>query len=646
VVTFTEVSGENAYSTTSDLNGDYSLFLPYTKFQVNVDLEGYTSSPREDVRIYDLPYEGLALWDVPLVPTDITVQGYIFNDIDGNGARDEGENGVPGMEITFTSMDDVETTFTTDGSGMFSVLLPPDIYNVYGLSFLNGRPSMGYLNELRIDLGDVMTGQEWPAVKARRVSGTVFYRDTDGELFMDPPEGDEIIFARTDGGEISTVYSRGTYYIDLPHYEYYISSRFTTEEYGMEMTYRINEQLTFNSTTQASDMALEFEKNREYTFKIDLVKDYQHELDMSPKETVRLEYYIENVGNEPYTVDVSVSEKPNGWTVELPMGEGISLGIGERVTRWLNLTSPMDPEFTNSIIFQGESDQNSKNTFQVQVDTPPSFRFDLSFDIPKVLGVDYDEMRVFNITVSNLGNGEDVVNIQMDVEDNGLGIWDVEWEGEPGFPAGGENASLLPLGERRYAITVRTPVSDDSLFYNEKLTLTFTGKNRIGDTAEQKVVFEVRKPNLVLPPGFLKLTNRRLDDPLLNRTVEANVTVKSLDRDARGVNVSLKIDGIVVAEGVIPYIPQDGTAYTRIRFNITEFNITEDDFHNLEVFVDPYDDIDETNDFDNAGFWKNVVIGETPEGGLDINWRIVIFAFVVIFISLAIIAYRQRTQPI
>jgi hypothetical protein len=306
----------------------------------------------------------------------------------------------------------------------------------------------------------------------------------------------------------------------------------------------------------------------------------------------------------------------------------------------------MDPEFTNSIIFQGESDKNSKNTFQVQVDTPPSFRFDLSFDIPNVLGVDYDEMRVFNITVSNLGNGEDVVNIQMEVEDNGLGEWGVEWEGEPEFPAGGENVSLLPLGERKYAVTVRTPVSDDSPFYNERLTLTFTGKNRIGDVLKEKVVFEVRKPNLVLPPGFLKLTNRRLDDPVLNRTVEANITVKSLERDARGVNVSLKIDGIVVAEGVIPYIPQDGTGYTRVRFNVTDFNITEDDFHNMEVFIDPYDDVDETNDFDNAGIWKNVVIGDTPEGGLDINWRIIIFALVVIVVSLAIIAYRQRTQPI
>jgi hypothetical protein len=224
--------------------------------------------------------------------------------------------------------------------------------------------------------------------------------------------------------------------------------------------------------------------------------------------------------------------------------------------------------------------------------------------------------------------------------------WEIEWEGEPTFPVEGVNASLIPKGIRRYAITVMTPEGDDTSFFNEDLVITFTGKNRIGDVVKKQVILEVRKPNLVLPPGFLKLTNRRLDDPVLNKTVEANITVKSLYKDAKGVNVTLKIDNNVVAEGVIPYIPQDGIGSTRIRFNITDYNITEDDFHKMEVFVDPYDTVKETDDFDNAGIWYNVVIGQTPESDLEINWRIVIFFILVIVIALGIIAYRQRTQPI
>jgi hypothetical protein len=210
----------------------------------------------------------------------------------------------------------------------------------------------------------------------------------------------------------------------------------------------------------------------------------------------------------------------------------------------------------------------------------------------------------------------------------------------------GVNASLLPKGVRKYAITVYTPEGDESSLYGEELVITFTGKNRIGDVVKKQVKLEVRKPNLVLPPGFLKLTNRRLEDPVMNKTIEANITVKSLHRDVKGVNVTLKIDDDVVAEGVIPYIPQDGTGYARIRFNVTDFNITEDDFHKFEVYVDPYDNVDETDDFDNAGIWYNIVIGQTPSSELEVNWRIVIFAVLVIVVALGIIAYRQRTQPI
>ncbi|MBN1539652.1 MAG: hypothetical protein JW939_05860, partial [Candidatus Thermoplasmatota archaeon] len=235
---------------------------------------------------------------------------------------------------------------------------------------------------------------------------------------------------------------------------------------------------------------------------------------------------------------------------------------------------------------------------------------------------------------------------QMDPRPEDIEGWEVEWEGSTDFPAAGENATLLPKGVRRYAVTVWTPAGSNSSLYNEKLTLTFTGKNRGGDLVKKAVTLEVNKPNLVLPPGFLKITNRRLDDAVLNRTVEANITVRSLHRDAHSVNVSLMVDGDVVAEGIIPYIPQGGTGATRVRFNVTDHNITEDEFHTFEVLIDPYNTIKETDDFDNAGIWYNVVIGKTPQSTLEVNWRIVIFAIIVILVALGIVAYRQKSQPI
>ncbi|MGA1872190.1 MAG: STT3 domain-containing protein [Thermoplasmatota archaeon] len=647
-VTFTPVGGGAPISTVSDFNGDYSLKVPFTQLQISVDAEGYKSTPREDVAAIDLPLDGLALWDVPLVPEDVQVRGKLFYDEDLDGIRDEEELPVSGFELTFLSMDDQEFRTRTAADGSFEIGLMPDIYIVRGMSYSNGQPSIGYLSELNINMGDDLSDEEWSAVPARRVSGTVLYRNTVGELIYEPPEGEDIIFTSSDGGgEIVAKYTKGTFVVDLPFKRYYVTSRFVTEEFGMDMSYRIGREVNFNSSTRADDLAFEFEKSKEYTFQIDLVRDFEHEIEMAAQDTVRLQYYIENVGNEPFSVTVDVNEKPDGWIVEFPMGSDIHLDIGERVTRWVNITSPMEPDFTNSLIFQGESDQNTKNTFQVQIETPASYRFNILFDIPDVLGVDYGETRIFNLTVDNLGNGEDVVNIQMSPMPQDIKSgWEVEWEGSPEFPVHGENVSLLPNGVRRYAITIRTPQGGNDSLYNEKLVITFTGKNRIGDVLKKQVTLEVRKPNLVLPPGFLKLTNRRLTDPVLNRTLEANITVRSLYRDSRSVNVSLLIDDEVVAEGVIPYIPQDGLGHTRLRFNVTDWNITEDEFHTFIVQVDPYNDKKETDDFDNAGIWYNVVVGETPQSDLEVNWRIVVFAVLVLVVAVGIIAYRQRTQPI
>jgi hypothetical protein len=414
------------------------------------------------------------------------------------------------------------------------------------------------------------------------------------------------------------------------------------------MRYSISERISVDDTTSPSDFSLKFEKVMEYSFKVDLINDFQHEIEMGQSDTVRLNYFIENVGNEPYTLTITSTEKPEGWIVELPDSEDIHLDIGERVIRQVNITTPKDPAFTNSLKFEGESSKGTKSTFQIQVDTPPSYKFEMDFDIPDVLGVGYGETRVFNLTVENLGSGEDVVNVQFQptLDDLPPG-WLVEWEGEPEFPVEGENVSLTPRGQRRYAITVFTPdVPEDDRRYNEKLTLTFVGKNRQGDVVKDSVTFQTVKPNLVLPSGYLKLSNRRLDDAVLNRTVEANITVRSLNRDASRVNVSLKIDGEIVAEGRIGYIPQNGVGSIRIRFNTTENNITENKFHTFEVVVDPYNNITETDDYDNVGIWYNVAVGDTPEDKVEINWRIVIFIVLILLIALGVIAYRQRNEPI
>ncbi|MFO8050600.1 MAG: carboxypeptidase regulatory-like domain-containing protein [Thermoplasmatota archaeon] len=647
-VTFTPTDPElEPVQVESDENGDYRAFVPFVELVVSIEDDGFKSEPREDNVVFDLPTVGHALFDVPLVPRDVPVQGRIFFDRDKSGEMEYGEKWISGMKLEFHPEQGRSIDLITDSNGSFDLELPPGIYNVKGFRYVDGKPDRGYLSNLNLNLGDELLDQLWAGVKAERVSGTVFYKDTDGEVHFDPPADIPIRFSYVDGGGVlETYHTDGTFSIDLPHYEYQVTSSFQIEEYGREVTYTLSESVDFNETSDAGTFAMEYTKNKLYTFQCNLVKDFQHELEMAPGETVRLDYYIENVGNEPFSVSMGTLEKPEGWIIEFPFGEDIELDIGEKVTRTMNITAPREPEFSNSIVLEGESDQGTKDTFQIQIATPSSHRFDLQFDIPEVIGVDYRETRVFNVTVLNMGSGEDVINIQMEQSSNEPSDWRVEWQGEPEFPEHGENASIVPYGVRKYTVTVFTPEGNENNLYNEELTLEFTGKNRRGDVVTKEVKLEVRKPNLVLPTGFLKLTNRRLNDPVLNTTVEANITIRSQYRDVSNVNVSLLVDGKEVAYGYVAYVPQDSNAYTRLRFNVTDNNITVDDFHTFEVVIDPNREIDETDEYDNNGVWKNVVVGETPSGRTEVNWRIVIFVILVILIAVGVIAYRERSQPV
>lgn len=648
-ITFTPLEKDYPpLNVTTDENGEYKALVPIDRLEVTVDIEGYQSRPREDLRIIDLIEDPLAFRDVAVLPDEVLVEGILIYDRDRDGEKDDDEKGYSSMDLTFTE-DDGSRYFTATGpDGGFSLRLPVGNYEVFGMRYSAGVPVAGYLNSINLDMGEDLVDQEWFAVPAGRFTGSLFYEDTDGVIQYElPQEEGEIDFISESRGAIMAEYDGSTFVVDLPFYDYQASSTITTSEYGMDMDYSISSFISVNEETGPESFSLEFVKRKDFSFEMDLVNDDEHELKMGPDSTVELTYYIENVGNEPITVTVDTSEKPEGWKTELPEGQGVNLSIGESVIKKLRIITPKEPSFFNSIIFKGDSEEGTSNTFQVQVYTPPSYRFDMDFDLPDVVGVGYNERRILNITVRNLGSGEDVVNLKMSPQPDEIEDWNILWEGSEEFPVSGENVSLTPRGQRKYAITIDTPeVEPDDQMFRESLTLTFTGKDRQGDVVKEEIRFEVRRPNLILPPEYLKLSNRRLEDPVMNRTVDANITVKSLYRDASNVNVSLKIDGEVVAEGVIDYIPQGGVGSVRVSFNTTENNITEDDFHTFEVVVDPYNRVRETDDYDNVGVWYNVVVGKTPSEDVEVNWRIVIFISLALLITLGVIAYRQKNEPI
>jgi hypothetical protein len=636
-MTFTSVSTGISYVTRADGTGDYRIMLPVDEYELVIGIPNYDPSPLPGYEIVDLnAYK--SLWDIQVEPRMDLIAPRV---IDWLGRP------VRGMDFEIRSASDPDVVFegVTDTMGYLDIEADPGEYNVLGLSYTDGSPRLGYVGRIDLDVGKDLTGT-WTVQNATRVRGTVFFTDTDGTLHGSITDMDEgmVWTHKGSSAEFKVQYVKGTYSLDLPFGDYTVSGSLENEEYGRTMTYKASGTVTVDGDSGAEDYAVEFAKSKLYTFKIDLINTWEHELMLSGGSVVRLEYYIENTGNEPFKVSVDNKEKPEEWKVEYPLAKDLSLAIGERVVRQMNITVPANPDFSNKILVEGTSDHSTTNNFQVDVKTPPSYNFRLGTDRPTRIGIGFSEQLVFNVTVDNIGTGEDVVLLRMDPLIEQIEGWTVQWEGKDTFPLQGENVSLTPGESRSYAVTVIAPPSASSKLSDE-LTLTFTGKNRLGDRGTTVATLVISKPNLVLPPGFIKLTNRKLDDAALNRTVEANITVMSQYRAVGKVNVTLFVDGLEIANGYIPFIPQDGTGNVRIRFNVTDLNITEDDYHSIQVSVDPQDLIDEENEFDNVDGWDNVVIGHVEDRSY-VNWRIVVFVAVVLLIAVAIIAYKQRTQPI
>ena len=635
-MTFTSISGEHEpINITTDANGDYEALLFVDEYELTVNVTDYLPLPREGYKIVDLTDEQV-LWDIQLEPVPNRIYVLVV----------DGDVPVVGMQFTIRdSMDrDKVHIGTTDDSGYLDMVVPPGLYNVFGMRYAGGQPSHGFMDRIDLDVAESIEG-EWNAVAAKRLAGTVFYKDTDKVLHRYLTSGRDMVWTHKETrSEIEVPYSAGTYQTDLPYGTYEVGGSITTQEYGMEMDYFASNTVIVNSEMDARDLSIEFQKSKLYTFKIDLVRVWEHELLLAPGATVQLDYFIESTGNEPVTITVEAEEKPTDWIVEFPYGRDVYLPIGGRELRQMNITVPSFPDWSNSILVQGKAETGSTNKFQIDVTTPPSYGFSIGFDRPPRVGMGFGDQIIFNLSVENLGTGEDVVNIRMSPSIDRIGDWYLEWEGDHLFPAHGANASLSPTGQRRFAITLRAPPESISR-EGETLTLTFTGTNRRGDKDSATITFEINRPNLFLPPGFIKLTNRKLDDPVLNRTIEANITVGSMHRASSAVNVTLFVNGREAAYGIIPSIPQDGYASTRLRFNVTDLNLTENDYHSIQVMVDAENRIRETNEYDNVAGWDNVVIGQIEEKTY-VNWRVVIFISLILLVAVGIIAYKRRTEPI
>ncbi len=125
-VTLTPAGGGAPVTVTTDANGDYSSSIPAGDVEADVtDPVGGTLTTGNDPQTVTVPVGGTG------TATDVgfqfqgTINGHVFEDVDGDGAQGAGEPDLAGVDVTLTPAGGgAPVTVTTDANGDYSSTIP------------------------------------------------------------------------------------------------------------------------------------------------------------------------------------------------------------------------------------------------------------------------------------------------------------------------------------------------------------------------------------------------------------------------------------------------------------------------------------------------------------------------------------------
>ncbi|UCB43247.1 MAG: DUF11 domain-containing protein, partial [Dehalococcoidales bacterium] len=140
-----------------------------------------------------------------------TIYGMVFNDINGNGVQDDGENGIP--DVTVTLDGEISTTTDEDGQYSFTVetagahwVVETDPVGYFSTTTNTVQVNVAMSNAYRVDFGDASTDSEFAVIY-----GTVF-DDADGDGEWDDGEvGIPDVTVTLDGTTSTTTNEFGQY---------------------------------------------------------------------------------------------------------------------------------------------------------------------------------------------------------------------------------------------------------------------------------------------------------------------------------------------------------------------------------------------------------------------------------------------------
>jgi len=226
------------------------------------------------------------------------------------------------------------------------------------------------------------------------------------------------------------------------------------------------------------DFYLETPLSLEVGKRVQLMADTGGDIEVDAGSTAQTMVTVKNLGNGPEDLAVSVAA-PANWSMELP--DPFTLDPGEEEELIISMSIPAGELASTYPVIVNITPNNVSRSIlgQIMVTVSPFYNLDLTLNTPRVDALP-GEVFTYNVTVTNLGNAQDVASISVMGQPLGSTIETSE-----------QKPSLQPGESRDLLISVRTKSSLEPGVRNITIKISSQGHGGIqGEVTPMMVVLD------------------------------------------------------------------------------------------------------------------------------------------------------------
>jgi hypothetical protein len=588
-----------------------------------------------------------ATFNIQAEPNIVTVSGRIYNSETNGTIKSD-------VHLEFIlNYQGVDTRYNVVdiNNGFYSVDLVPEEYTVYAYtegvldkSNISARiyKSFTYFDSANFNISEDKT-LDLGLLPGVKVYGIVSYTDYNDNTNYDIDQsnkdgaGIKVEAMMTDGLKYLNI-NNSDYWIYLPYGDYNFAADVITNEYGMNMTYEIDDIITVTNTTSKTNLDL----IKLWDYRFDFEIDSADETVTIPDGTsTKFDFIVRNNGNDRNTILFTNPEFPDGWIITFD-SERITLNITEEKRISALVETVPGSFYDNTVDFKAESqsDASLSEIRSTVVHIPAQYNYEFYTESPANFGINYDEVLEIPLTIKNIGNAGDSITIAgPDLPSAwNVTIEDPDKEGPLSLNALGDVSYLQSDSYKNLTLRLTAPNGSSLHIIGEKISLNLFAQSRNGQKS-QVISLEATLNIPDLKVLDFTIDNLRLTESGRNN-ITVNATITSVFTGASNVPVALFIDQLAVANYTFARINENEKLVATLSYELASTNKGE---HTIQVLVDPDNVFIEKNE-QNNGIAKQDIIGPI-KGDEDVNWRPYIFlAGLVVFLLVFFIYTRWRRK--